>query len=113
MTGQVDQHTLTGWEDRHQLEELGLAYDVDAIGGSAGLRWAARKVAGIKRPTTADLVRRYHGGESIRAIAGATGVAATTVHRRLVGRGPAPPCLPIRAVGLCARGAVVGCVGGG
>jgi Helix-turn-helix domain len=52
--------------------------------GSAGSRWAARKVAGMERSTTEDLVRRYQAGESIRAIAGATGVAATTVHRRLV-----------------------------
>jgi hypothetical protein len=32
----------------------------------------------------ADLARRYAAGESIRAIAGATGVPSTTVYRRLV-----------------------------
>lgn len=41
----------------------------------------------MERSTTDDLVRRYQAGESIRGIAGATEVAATTVHRRLVANG--------------------------
>jgi Helix-turn-helix domain len=41
----------------------------------------------MERSTTEDLVRRYQAGESIRAMACATGVPATTVHRRLVANG--------------------------